>query len=121
VPNKKWKPSRFPLQLGAIEKTPFYAKRQRPEVILYLCATSSASGRGPDLAIFLASGNPVKKPHSFPDIEAETAIAKPPYAHKRSRAHPWFVYFALFANPVKSISNTSSVQSLAFVAVNPYK
>jgi hypothetical protein len=29
-------------------------------------------------------------------------------------------YFALFANPVKTILSASLVQSLALVAVNPY-
>jgi len=78
-------------------------RQKRTEVIIYLRATSSASGCGPYFAAFPAKQKPSKKPHSFPDIEAETAIAKPPYAHKRSRAHPLFLYFALFANPVKSI------------------
>jgi len=62
---------------------------------------------------FPANGNPVVKPHSFSDIEAETAIAKPPNAHKRGRAHPWFAYFALFDNPVKSIPNTYLAQSFS--------
>jgi len=87
---------------------------KRTEVVFHLSATSSASVHGPDFANLPASGNPVIKPQSFPDIEAETAIAKPPYAHKRRRAHPWFAYFALFDNPVKSISNTYLVQSFSF-------
>jgi hypothetical protein len=99
--------TRFPLQSGKPlkKRLPYAAKRT--EVILYLRITSSASGRGPDFADFPASGNPVIKPRSFPDIEAETAIAKLPYMHKHSRAQSLFAYYALFANPVKSISNTS--------------
>jgi len=68
---------------------------------------------GPIFANIPALGNPVTKPHSFPDIEAETAIAKPPYAHLKTRAHPWFAYFALFDNPIKSIPNTYLVQSFS--------
>jgi hypothetical protein len=112
--------ARFPLQSGEPFVRGFHVRQKRTEVIFHLSATSSASIRGPDFANLPASGNPVPKPHSFPDIEAETAIAKPPYAHKRSRAHPWFAYFALFDNPVKSISNTYLVQSLILAAVNPY-
>jgi len=62
----------------------------------------------------------VKKPHSFPEIEAETAIAKPLHGHTCRHTHSWTLYFALFANPVKRISNASSSQSLAMAAVNPY-
>jgi hypothetical protein len=38
---------------------------------------------------------------SFSDTEAETPISKPPFAQKRIRTQKLFVYFALFANPVK--------------------
>jgi hypothetical protein len=89
-------------------------RKKRAEVILQLCATSSASVGGPDFANLPASGNPVTKPHSFPYIEAETVIAKLPYARKRNSAHPWFAYVALFNNPVKSISNTFLVQSFSY-------
>jgi hypothetical protein len=89
-------------------------RKKRAEVIFHLCATSSASVQGPDFASLAASGNPVIKPQSFPDIEAETAIAKLPYTHKRNSAHPWFAYFALFNNPVNSISNTCLVQSFSY-------
>jgi hypothetical protein len=97
--------SKKPLTNGLLSRL------KRAEVIFQLYATSSASIRGSDFANIPASGNPAIKPHSFPDFEAETAIAKPPYAHQRSSAHPWFAYFALFDNPVKSISNTYLVQS----------
>jgi len=95
-------------------------RQERTEVMIHLCATSSASGRGPSVAGFPAGGNPIKKPHSFPDIEAETAIAKPLHGHTHGHMHSWSLYFALFANPVKRISNASSSQSLALAAVNPY-
>jgi len=62
-------------------KTGPLKRQERTEVMIHLCATSSASGRGPSLAGFPAGTTLVKKPHSFPEIEAETAIAKPPYAH----------------------------------------
>jgi len=88
--------------------------------MIHLCATSSASGKGPSLAGFPAGETLVKKPHSFPDIEAETAIAKPLHGHTCRHTHSWSLYFALFANPVKRISNASSSQSLALAAVNPY-
>jgi hypothetical protein len=94
---------------AAHKRLPFTPKRT--EVVIHLCATSSASVRGSDFAGIPAIGNPVIKPHSFPDIEAETAIAKPPNAHKRGLAHPWFAYFALLDNPVKSIPNTYLAQS----------
>jgi hypothetical protein len=105
--------TRFPLQLREPLIKDSLSRQKRIEVIFYLYATSSASARGSVFANFPANGNPVIKPHSFPDIEAETAIAKPPYAHKRGRAHPWFAYFARFDNPVKSISNTYLVQSFS--------
>jgi len=105
--------TRFPLQSGESIILDSLSCQKRIEVIFHLCTTSSASVRGPGFANLPASGNPVLKPHSFPDIEAETAIAKPPYAYKRSRAHPWFAYFALFDNPVKSISNTYLLQSFS--------
>ena len=105
--------TRFPLQSGEPLIRDSLSRQKRTEVIFHLCATSSASVRGSDFASFPASGNPVIKPHSFPDIEAETAIAKPLYAHKRGRAHPWFAYFALFDNPVKSIPNTYLAQSFS--------
>jgi len=105
--------TRFPLQSGEPLIRDSLSRQKRIEVIFHLCATSSASVRSPDFANLPASGNPVIKPHSFPDIEAETAIAKLPYAHKRGLAHPWFAYFALFDNPVKYISNTYLVQSFS--------
>jgi hypothetical protein len=56
------------------------------------------------LQLFLQNENPAKKPHSLPDIEAETSVAKPPFAQRRSSEHLLFLYWsALFANPVKSI------------------
>jgi hypothetical protein len=103
--------TRFPLQPGEPLIRDSLSRQKRIEVIFNLRATSSASVRGSDFASFPASGNPVIKPHSFPDNEAETAIAKPPNAHIQGRAHPWFAYFALFDNPVKSISSTYLVQS----------
>ena len=104
---------RFPLHSGEPLITGLLSHKKRTEVIFNLYATSSASVRGSDSANLPASGNPVIKPHSFPDIEAETAIAKLPYAHKRGLAHPWFAYFALFDNPVKSISSTYLAQSFS--------
>jgi hypothetical protein len=56
------------------------------------------------LQFSLQNGNPAKKPHSFPDIEVETSVAKPPFAQKRSSERRLFLYSsALYANPVKSI------------------
>jgi len=107
VPNKKNGNHQVSTSTGQASEKRLPCAAKRTEVISYLYITSSASGRGPDFAYFPASGNPVIKPHSFPDIEAETAIAKLPYAHKHSHAQSLFVHYALFANPVKSISNTS--------------
>ena len=53
---------------------------------------------------------PEKKPLSFPDTEAETAFAKQQHAQQRSGTDPLFACYARFANPVKSISSTSSTQ-----------
>jgi hypothetical protein len=106
--------TRFPLQSSKPLIRGLLTRKKRAEAIFQLCATSSASVRGPDFANLPASGNPVTKPHSFPYIEAETVIAKLPYAHKRNSAHPWFAYVALFDNPVKSISNTFLVQSSSY-------
>jgi hypothetical protein len=63
--------------------------------------------RHPAYQVFLKSPGLATKPHSFSGREAETATAKLPYAHNRIGAHPWVAYFARFANPVKSITNTS--------------
>ena len=102
------------------QKTGPRKRQERTEVIIHLCATSSASGRGSRIARLPAGVILSKKPHSFPDIEAETAIAKPQHVHTHVHMHSWSFYFALFANPVKRILNASSSQSLAMAAVNPY-
>jgi hypothetical protein len=61
------------------------------------------------------------KPRSFSDIEAKTLISKPPFVQKSSRAGQLLLaYFALSANPVKTILSASFVQRLTLVAVNPY-
>jgi len=101
-------------------KTSSLQRQERTEVIIHLCATSSASGQESRLAGLPADVTLSKKPHSFPDIEAETAIAKPLHVRIHGHMHLWSSYFALFANPVKRISNASSSQSLALAAVNPY-
>jgi hypothetical protein len=49
------------------------------------------------------------KPRSFPDTEAETPISKPPYAQNYSHADQLFVYSALFANPVNTISSAALI------------
>ena len=72
------------------------ASQKRTEVVVCNYATSSASNN--------------QKPRSFLGIEAEATISKPPFAQKQSRAGQLlFAYFALFANPVKTILSASKV------------
>jgi hypothetical protein len=78
---------------------------QRPEpnrgfILLYI--TSVASGRGPILRE-AAKREPGKEPRSSPIAEAKTPFPKLPFAQGCSRTGVVLAYFALFANPVKTI------------------
>jgi hypothetical protein len=84
---------------------PRHAKRT--EVVVLLYSTSSASD--------------TETPRSFfATIEAENRFPSHHHAQKCIRAGKMlFAYFALFANPVKTIL-MPLIQSLALVATNPY-
>jgi hypothetical protein len=53
-----------------------------------------------------AEQEPCQKPRSSHSVEAETLLRGPPIAQERSRTRLVLVYFALFARPVRTMSNT---------------
>ncbi len=70
---------------------------------------TSVSSLGAPILSSAAKWGASNKPRSFPDTEAETPISKPPYAQNCSHADQLFVYSALFASPVKTISSAALI------------
>jgi hypothetical protein len=102
------------VETSIVSTSATYPKRTEVVVCPYITSTASRNN----------------KPRSFPGIEAETPIPRPPFAQKHSRTGCLVLYAALFTHPVKTIflhlhppmlaRRRQGGFSLALVAVNLY-